>query len=68
MGIDEWANSITLTDDSLMDQGRKLREWLLSFESQADKTMIPILRRMLSDGTAGARPAGAYQQLVDETP
>ena len=57
-GIGEWAASIKTTDDSLLPQAQKIRDWLLKFEEQTQKTAIPILRRMMAPTT------GAYGELL----
>ena len=49
---------MTTTDDSLLPQAQKIRDWLLKFEEQTQKTAIPILRRMMAPTT------GAYGELL----
>jgi len=63
-----WASNVTKSDKSLMPQAKSVREWLLQFDAQAEKLVIPAMRRaMASGGTGGNKHpvgSGAYKSLV----
>ena len=60
--IDSWADGVSLAEDaSLMEQAASLRGWLLRFDEQAERLVIPTVRRMLDESAreAHARRGGS---------
>ena len=45
-----------------MTQAKSVRNWLLQFDSQAEKLVIPAMRRAM-ESTDGSKP-NAYKELV----
>ena len=63
--INEWAEDIDLNDDSLIHQAIKLRNWISSFDLQAEKFLIPALEEMMGDqSVAVSSSSNTYQQLL----
>ena len=44
-----WASTVSPTDKSLMPQAKSVREWLLQFDAQAEKLVIPAMRRVFNN-------------------
>jgi hypothetical protein len=63
-----WASGVTKSDKSLMQQAKSVREWLLQFDAQAEKLVIPAMRRAMASGDGGGKKhavgSGAYKSLV----
>ena len=51
-----------------MQQAKSVREWLLQFDAQAEKLVIPAMRRAMASGDGGGKKhavgSGAYKSLV----
>ena len=59
-----WASTVSPNDKSLMPQAKSVREWLLQFDAQAEKLVIPAMRRAMESSTGGSSKPSAYKSMV----
>ena len=61
-----WASAVKPEQDqSLAQQAKSVREWLLQFDAQAEKLVIPALRRAMTPGAGfGSTKPQAYPAAV----
>jgi hypothetical protein len=64
MDLQAWASTVSPTDKSLMPQAKSVREWLLQFDAQAEKLVIPAMRRAMESSTGGSSKPSAYKSMV----